>query len=97
MGNGFIYLNPDDFKKWMNTQTDFESNLSEKTLVGMNVETKFGDKRIAKHMIIENGKPSRVRAEFIEDGGTIMEVNGDDYLIEVPSGTFQINKRYVIV
>lgn len=95
--NDFIFLNPDDFKRWIKKQPDFDPKIEQKNLIGLSVETKFGSKRISKHMIIESGSPSKVLKEFINKGGVIKEVDEDDLIIEVSSGTFQINKKFVIV
>jgi hypothetical protein len=35
--------------------------------------------------------------EFVEAGGVLKKVDGDEYLIEVGSGSFYIHKKYVIV
>lgn len=95
--NEFNYLNPDDFKRWIKRQPEFDSKIQQKNLVGMTVETKFKGKRISKHMVIESGSPSKVLREFIEQGGTIKEVDEDELMIEVSCGTFQINKKFVIL
>lgn len=93
----FSHLNPDDFKRWIKKQSDFEVKLERSEIVGQRAETRFGASKIMKHAVVEKGKPSKVVSNFIEEGGIIAEVNEDDYLIDVKGGTFSINKRYVIV
>lgn len=92
----FPYINPDSFKRWMKSQNDFDTNI-EQNLIGSFAETKFSGKRIIKNITIEQGKENRVVKDFIENGGTIKEINEEEYLIEVKSGSFYINKKYVIV
>jgi hypothetical protein len=94
--SNFNYLNPDNFKKWMKSQDDFKIKI-EQSLIGLNVETKFSAKRLSKKVTIENGKLSKVLREFVDNGGILKEINEDDYLIEVDSGSFYINKKYVII
>ena len=92
----FLNLNPDNFKKWMRSQSDFDASMDQ-SLEGSPVETKFSAKRIVDHMIHEEGRVPKMAKEFVEDGGSIKKVDGDEYLIEVKSGSFYIHKKYVIV
>lgn len=92
----FFSLNPDNFKKWMRSQSDFDTSMNQ-SLEGSPVETKFSAKRIIAHMIPEEGRIPKMAKEFVEDGGSIKKVDGDEYLIEVNSGSFYIHKKYVIV
>lgn len=88
------YLNADNFKKWMKTQKDFNSSLNE-SLVGMNVESKISRKKIANAICVEDGDLQKISKQFAENGGVIKEVDGDEFLIEVKSGNFYINKKYI--
>lgn len=94
--SGFPYINPDNFKKWMKSQEQFSPSM-ECNLVGLQVETRFGAKRIMGKMTIESGRASKVAKDFVENGGVISEVIGEEYLIKVESGSFLINKNMVIV
>ena len=94
--NNFFQLNPDNFKKWMKSQSDFEVNMDQ-SLIGLNVETKLSPKRLFSKITLENGKALKVIKEFLEFGGSLKSVDGDEYLIEVKSGSFYVNKKYVIV
>jgi hypothetical protein len=91
------FINPDNFKKWMKLQNDEFSHKLENTVIGSTAETKLSLKRIAKNITIEYGKANKIAKEFIENGGTVKEIIGEEYLIEVKSGAFFVNKRYVIV
>jgi hypothetical protein len=94
--SGFPYINPDNFKKWMNSQDEFDPSMK-CNLVGLQVETRFGAKRIMNKMTIESGRASKVAKDFVENGGVISEVIGEEYLIKVGSGSFLISKNMVIV
>ena len=94
--SGFPYINPDNFKRWMKSQNDFDTNL-EQTMIGCTVETKFSNKIILKNLEIESGRSCKVAKDFVENGGIIKEVNGNEYLIQVEAGLFYINKKFVIV
>lgn len=71
--------------------------MEQKSLVGQRAETRLSPARMAKHAVVEEGKAHKVFKEFVEYGGTIKEVNEDEYLIEVKSGSFTVDRRYVIV
>jgi translation initiation factor IF-1 len=93
----FYHLNPDNFKKWMRTHgEEFEVSM-ENNVVGLNVETKFSGKRMIHKMTIESGDAVKVAKEFVELGGVIENVDGDEYLIKVNSGSFYTNKKNVIL
>lgn len=93
--SGSFYINPDNFKKWMNSQEEFNPSM-ECNLVGLQVETRFSAKRIMKKMTMESGKACKVAKDFAENGGVISEVIGEEYLIKVESGSFSISKNMVI-
>lgn len=94
--SNFNYLNPDNFKKWMKSQNDFDARI-EQNLIGSNVETKFSAKRLSKKVTLEDGKLIKVLKEFEHNGGILKEIDGDEYLIQVESGSFYINKKYIII
>jgi hypothetical protein len=91
----FLYLNPDNFKKWMKNQDEFDSSLNQ-DFVGLRVETRFGAKRIMHKMTLESGKSHKVARDFVENGGTVLDVVGEEFLVEVKSGSFLINKNLII-
>lgn len=88
----FRNLNPNDFKKWMKKHDDAED---EATVVGSVVEARYCGKKTARSVVLESGSAGRVVREFVKNGGTVKAVDGDEYLVEVDSGSFYINKRNV--
>ena len=92
--NDLNNFNPDNFKKWMKSQNGFETEI--KRDEGIEVETKFGPKRIMRHMTLETGRAGKVIRDFIQNGGVVKEIDGNRCLVEVSSGSFYINKRYLI-
>ena len=89
------YLNADNFRRWMKAHPNSEN--SETNLLGLEVQARFGAKKMIKHMTVEAGRAGRVIREFVEDGGVIGKVSGDEYLINVTSGSFLINKKFVVI
>ena len=93
----FSCLNADDFRKWMRHNPEFDTSMKQKSLIGLTVETRVAPKRLANHVVIEAGSMHKVVKDFVDNGGVIKEVIDDEYLVEVRSGSFQINKKYVII
>lgn len=93
--NNFFNLNPDNFKKWIKSQKEEKFKIK-KNEIGSFAETKIKLKRLLENMEIEQGKETKVAKEFIEYGGIIKEINESQCLIEVKSGSFYINKKYII-
>lgn len=91
----FRNLNPNDFKKWMR-QHDAEPVDGATVAVGSVVEARYCGKKTARSIVLESGKAGRVIREFVQNGGTVKSVEGDEYLVEVDSGSFYINKRNII-
>jgi hypothetical protein len=91
----FGFLNPDDFRRWMKKQDDEEDN-QQGNMIGAGVEARHRGKRTARSITLESGRAGKVVREFVRDGGIVRAVEGDEYLIEVPSGSFYINKKNVI-
>lgn len=91
----FRFLNPDDFKRWMKNHDGGEPAGSP-SLVGATVEARHCGKRMARCVTVESGKPGRVIREFVQGGGVVKSVDGDEYLVEVASGSFYVNRRNVI-
>jgi hypothetical protein len=91
----FRFFNPEDFKRWMKKH-DCEHEEDGASVVGSFVEPKYCGKKTARQITLESGKASRVIREFIQQGGIIKEADGDEYLVEVQSGSFYINKKNVI-
>lgn len=96
--NEFYQLNPDNFKKWIKSQKDdFHTTIKKSSILGSTAETKLSLKRIIENINIESGKRNKVAKDFCENGGTVRDILNEEYLIEVQSGFFYINKKYVIV
>ena len=89
------FLNPDDFKKWMKKQ-DCKESSSTNDMAGMTVEAKHSSRKTAQKITLEEGRPDRVVREFVRFGGIVKKVDGDEYLVEVESGSFYINKKFVV-
>lgn len=88
------FLNPDEFKKWIKNQDKIKCEKS--NLVGSFVESRYSGKKIARLISLESGKAGRVVREFLDNGGKIKAIEGNEYLIEVDSGSFYLNKRHII-
>lgn len=88
------YFNVDNFRRWMNTHPEEDS---EPNMVGLDVQAKFGAKKMIRHMTVESGRAGRVIREFMEDGGVVDQASGREYLVKVASGSFLIDKKYVVI
>lgn len=92
----FKFLNPDDFKRWISRQEDSESEPIPNGIVGSFVEAKHCGKKTARCITVESGRAGRIVREFIQSGGIVKEVDGDECLVEVSSGSFYIKRRDII-
>jgi hypothetical protein len=96
MMNDDVFLNVNDFKKWMKDQEDQEAMKAEKIdLAGTEVESKVNSRRLVENMWTEEGHEIELALDFRKNGGKILEVSGRDFLIEVSSGRFTIPRNYV--
>lgn len=86
-------LNADNFKRWMKNHPESESGCCDMT--GMDVQAKYHVKKMIKNMCVENGRAGKVIREFMEEGGTVKSISGNEYTISVTSGEFTINKKFV--
>lgn len=87
----FGQFNFNDFKKWMNTQKD---NKSKTNYVGLQIESKVSLKKFSTRIEVENGDIDDIMEDFKNDGGTIVSVEGNKFLVEVESGSFIVHKMY---
>lgn len=94
--DNFNFLNPDGFRRWMKRHQDEEAAELKSSMIGASVEAKHCGKRTARSITIESGRVGRVVREFIQGGGVVRDIDGDEYLVEVPSGSFYINKINVV-
>lgn len=90
----FRFFNPDDFKRWMKKHDDDTEEVGA-NVVGSFVEPKYCGKKTARQITLEAGRAGKVVREFVQQGGVIKQVDGDEYLVEVQSGSFYINKKNV--
>jgi len=95
--DSFHNLNPDNFKRWMRVDEENEKEKEEVSLVGLRAEAKCCGKKIARNIVLESGRAGRVVREFVQNGGLIKSADGGEYLIEVESGSFYLNRKYFIV
>jgi hypothetical protein len=92
----FRFLNPDDFKRWMRRQDEGDGPEEGPSLVGSSVEARHCGKKTARCITLESGRAGRVVREFLQGGGVVKGVEGEECLVEVSSGSFYIKKRDVI-
>ena len=99
-----INKNLHEFKNWIAEQkelSDFfnvgmgKEDPNEK-YVGNAVRSKVSDRKLLERIETEDD-PEACVAEFLEEGGTLLEVDGKRVLIEVESGTFYIPRFCVKV
>jgi hypothetical protein len=101
-------FSPNDFSKWIRQQNEFEDLDKPKKrymdILGTMVESKIGTKKLQSVIstLASFGKRAKplptlyeLAMDFKENGGTIKEVNGIEFLIEVSSGEFFIPRYYV--
>lgn len=81
-----------NFKKWMKNQPDVSSKSN---IVGLQVESKVTLKKLLTRIDTQNGILEQVAKDFKKSGGVITEVDGQNVLIEVDSGSFIIHRMYV--
>jgi len=86
-------LNADNFKRWMENHP--EDGLSGSDMTGTEVQAKYHVKKMIKNMCVENGRPGKVIREFMDGGGIVQSISGNEYLIKVNSGEFTINKKFL--
>ena len=88
-------FSPEVFKKWMEQNEKENIDKKNNSLIGVEVESKLGAKRLATHIEIKEGESVELAKDFCEQGGTIYDVRGRDFLIEVDSGFFYIPRFFV--
>ena len=87
----------ENFKKWMSGQSSEteDSNKLKRPLIGISVESKVDIDRLLKKMSAEDGVAEEIVEDFLENGGTVQDVDSKNFLIEVESGSFYIHRCYV--
>ena len=66
-----------------------------KDIIGTHVESKVVSKKLIDHITSENEDLYNLAVDFKNDGGTILDVDGKNFLIEVYSGQFYIPRHFV--
>lgn len=88
----------DDFKKWMRDQKGpkpLDKPKKHMDVIGTCVESKINTKRLLDNILSENSNIEDMAIDFKHNGGTIKDVDGKNFLIEVNSGQFVIPRHYV--
>lgn len=88
--NPFGPFNFSDFKKWMGNQHDAKKS----NMIGLHVESKIPLKKLLSRIETQVGDIEEVAKDFKKNGGTINEMNGHHFIIEVDSGSFLIHRMY---
>lgn len=86
-----------DFKKWIAEQKDlsefFNVGLDKEDpndqYIGNAVRSKVGEKKLLERIETEDDPDTLVR-EFLEDGGTVLQLETKRVQIEVESGSFYV-------
>ena len=83
----------DGFKKWISEHGGLSSADDVRVTpkdkhVGLVVERKMPAKKIAARLEAVSGDFKDLMLDFLSDGGTIVEVEDEKFLIEVESGRF---------
>lgn len=81
-----------DFKKWMKHQNDEKSKTN---MIGLQVESKIPFKRLISRIESQVGEIEEIAKDFKKNGGTISNVDGQNVIIEVNSGSFIIHRMYI--
>ena len=93
--NKLSSFNFSDFRKWIHNQ-DLESvEMNKPSHNGLTVESKVSPKHLLAQIKPEDGDAKELVKNFIENGGTVRGIDGTNFLIEVESGSFCVNRRYV--
>ena len=82
-----------DFKKWMDSQSDYTMR---KHQIGTKVESKISLKKLIDRIEPEEGDLVEFLAkDFKRNGGTLAQMDGQAFLIEVDTGSFVISRLFV--
>lgn len=96
--SSYSVFNLDNFKKWMKDHHNEVPSMDKPAanpVVGLHVEPKIGVSRLVSKMEADSTNLEELATDFHENGGTIADVEGKDFVIEVASGNFRINRAYV--
>ena len=94
--NNKANLSLDDFKKWMESQEADKTSDGGSALIGQEVQPRTNAKKLFPHIELETGEDKKgICKEFCENGGIIKGIEEHNFLIEVASGSFFIDRIYV--
>lgn len=88
-------LSLDDFKKWIKEQAPYEEPVAINHLIGTMVESKVGLSKLLTKTEVEEGDEETICEDFLENGGTILDIDDKHVLIEVSAGQFTIHRAYI--
>lgn len=93
MNDPFNYFNLSDFKKWINNHHD-EKNYEDE-FIGCHVRARPGIENLDEKIQIEYGDDSEILRQFLKVGGTVLERDGNKFLVDVDAGSFVCHKRFL--
>ena len=93
--NKLSSFNFSNFRKWIQNQDLEYVEMNKPGPKGLTVESKVSLKHFLTQIKPEDGDAKELVKNFIEDGGTVRGIDGTNFLIEVESGSFYVNRRYV--
>ena len=82
----------DNFKKWMETQCN-DSDIN--NIEGQEVYAKISKRKLMEKIDVEDGDDEEVSNDFLKNGGTVVESDGRLLLIQVESGNFYLEQKYI--
>lgn len=90
----------DEFKRWMKDHSAehediFDKPKAGKKFVGTAIKSKVGLRKLLSKMQPESGNLDELALDFVNENGTIIDVDGRMFLVEVSSGEFYIERHYV--
>jgi hypothetical protein len=80
-----------EFSEWMNTN-DFQSYMDRKKV---NERVFPKTTKLSKKISLDIGTLDEVKKDFLKYGGIVLKEEDNTLLIEVNSGTFYLNKKYI--
>jgi hypothetical protein len=94
-----VSFSVEGFSDWIGHKKDeqsFEIKRPKKhELIGMEVQPKLNLEKISNKINAIDGNIDQLVVDFFEMGGSIADVKGKEYIIEVDSGIFSIKRCYV--
>jgi hypothetical protein len=80
-----------EFGDWINTN-DFQSHMDRKKI---NERVFPKTTKISNKISLDIGNLKEVKKDFLKHGGIVLNEENNTLLIEVNSGTFYLNKKYI--